>query len=245
MQRLLLNDKQLKAEGLFAGEGFWVLERMPRELLVNVYAAPTYVGRVKALGIREDLVRRCTKEELSAIAGFSFHRGVIAIARRPAVTKLLPSSLNGGRYLVLSDIADPDNAGSLLRTAAAFGLDGIIVTPGTADLFSRKTVRSSMAQVFRLKIYSAAGPDCLDIFREAGVRIYAAAVGPGCTSLEESAAETARGNSWVMVLGNEGHGLSEDWLRGADVRVTVPMADGVDSLNVGVAGGILLYRLSN
>lgn len=244
MDVLIGADRELKAGGLCAGEGFWILERIQKDLIERVYTAGSFESRVRGLGIPPDRIQVCTKHEMSRIAGFDFHRGVITLTRRPPVQDLAASDFTSGRYLVLADIADPDNAGSLVRSAAAFGLDGVAVTPGSADLYSRKAIRTSMAQVFRLKVFSIEGPEAAKRLRHHGIPLVAAAVGPGCISLEQAVSSLPSRSSWVLALGNEGRGLSKDWLDAADVRVTVPMADGVDSLNVGVAGGILLYELS-
>jgi tRNA G18 (ribose-2'-O)-methylase SpoU len=180
------------------------------------------------------------KAELEALAGFPFHRGLLAAAGVPAQSdraRLLACR----RLLVLPAVADAENLGQLLRTAAALGLDGALLGSGP-DPFSRRSIRVSMGTAWKLPLWQEEDVwAALDHWRaESGAgEIAAAALTPESIPLQawRPAARTA------LVLGAEGPGLPERELARCDRIVRIPMAEGVDSLNVAAAGAILMHWL--
>lgn len=142
------------------------------------------------------------------------------------------------RLLVLDRVGDPGNAGTLIRTAAAFGCDSIVLTRGSCDPANPKVVRASGGAVFVATI--VAGPhsdDTIDALRERGIPTLAAAA-------HVAGPPEDIGDSWALVLGSEAHGLDDAVLRRADRVVSVPMAGAVESLNAAAAGAVLLYILT-
>jgi len=147
-----------------------------------------------------------------------------------------PSRLPPGRYLYLDGVQDPGNVGTLVRSAWAFGLAGVVVGVGTADPWSPKAVRSSAGGVFHVPFLTAPSDGSRQSWP--GPLLYAEA---RRDTAEHVAAEV--GASWVLAVGNEGAGVS-DGVRALGRPVSLAMRAGVDSLNAGVAGSILMYVLT-
>jgi tRNA G18 (ribose-2'-O)-methylase SpoU len=181
------------------------------------------------------------RADLEALAGFPFHRGLLAAAVVPPQPD--QDRLRGcRRLLALPAVADAENLGQLLRTAAALGLDGVLLGPGP-DPFSRRTIRVSMGTAWKLPIWRRE-----DVW--GALEDWRAAAGErGEIAGAALAARSVPVQAWnppprtALVLGPEGPGLGADALARCDRIVRIPMADGVDSLNVAAAGAILMHRL--
>ena len=162
-------------------------------------------------------------------------RPVLAVVREPGDG--LARGLAAGRYLYLDGVQDPGNVGTLVRSAWAFGLSGVVSGPGSADVWSDKAVRASAGAVFHLPHFTAGAQAEVEV--EGGCTFLYAEAGPD--PVEELRLPPP--NSWVLAVGNEGAGVSPE-ARSIGRPVSVSMAAGVDSLNVAVAGSILLYVLT-
>jgi tRNA G18 (ribose-2'-O)-methylase SpoU len=179
-------------------------------------------------------------EALSALAGFPFHRGLLACAQVPPPP---PSAAlrAARRLLVLPRLYDSENLGLLLRSAAALGLDGVLAGPGPG-LWTRRTVRVSMGAVWRIPVWRADDPwGLLAEWKgaEPGSEIIAAALVPGA----EDAHAWRPAPRCALVLGPEDTGLDAAALIRCDRAVAIPMASGMDSLNVAAAGAILMFQM--
>lgn len=172
---------------------------------------------------------------LAATVGFDLHRGVVASAERPA-PRDPPSVLHGARrVLVLERINDLENLGSLFRNARAFGCDTVLLDPQTADPFARRPVRVSLGHVLRIPFARVdPWPGGLGAAREAGLTVVA--LTPAGDPLD--AAELPERAAFLV--GAEGPGLTVGALAAADRRLRIPMARGVDSVNVATAAAIAL-----
>jgi tRNA G18 (ribose-2'-O)-methylase SpoU len=208
-------------------------------------------------------------EALCAFVDFKFHRGAIAIAEMPRIRRFeaaqnelsasQASMLSMARlprpddsvartiyersreaFLCLWDITDPSNLGALIRTAAGLGASGILLGPGCANPYYRKAIRASMGNAFSVTLWSA-DLALLDTLRLGGAEIVGATLSEQAVSLDVWAAQ--QGGFLILILGNEGYGLPQEVLSRCTSEVSIPMARGVDSLNVAVAGGILMYEL--
>jgi tRNA G18 (ribose-2'-O)-methylase SpoU len=176
--------------------------------------------------------------ELQSLLGFGFHRGVLACVE-PPVEKPVAELLACNRLLVLPRIDQEENLGLLLRTAAALGMEGVLLGRG-ASLWARRTLRTSMGGAFRIPVWQREDPSALlQAWQSVGGETVAAALGPGCEDSRRwrPAARTA------LMLGPEDRGLEVAWLARAQRRLRIPMAGGMDSLNVAAAGAILMDRL--
>jgi tRNA G18 (ribose-2'-O)-methylase SpoU len=178
---------------------------------------------------------------LSAVVGFRVTRGVLASAARPVALDAR-ALLAGARHVaVLEGLNDFENLGALFRNAAAFGVDGVLLDRSCADPLYRRSVRVSMGHVLRVPFAVLPGrwPDALDGVRDAGLRLLALTPRSSATALPDIDIPPR----WAVLVGAEGPGLSEAALAAADEQVRIPMADGVDSLNVATAAAVAFSQL--
>jgi tRNA G18 (ribose-2'-O)-methylase SpoU len=180
--------------------------------------------------------------EVEALSGVQFHRGVLAVAERPALPTVASVAAGARRLLVLEAVNDHENIGSLFRNAAAFGVDAVVLDPTTADPLYRRSTRVSLGHVLRVPFARAESwPDDLDALRAAGV--VTVALTPAADAEPLGALVREDPPRVALLLGAEGPGLSEAALRAADRRVRIPMEPGVDSVNVATAAAIALAAL--
>ena len=237
----------LRDQGLFVAEGRLVVERLldtggydVQSILVTPAAERALAACLASVAAP---VLVCGQEVLNGVTGFNFHRGCLALARRPALPRPDAWPARDGLVLALEGVGNPDNVGGLFRAAAALGASGVLIGPGTADPLYRKAMRTSMGAV--LKLPWAMGlpwPETLDRMRKAGYRIVALTPASGAVPLRRFA--ESRHSRIVLLAGAEGGGLSSEALAAADDLVRIPIADAVDSLNVTVAAAIALHVLS-
>jgi tRNA G18 (ribose-2'-O)-methylase SpoU len=228
------------------GEGDKLLDRMLDVAwpLVSVVLSERHRERFERRIAVETPIYLLAHAQFDRLVGFNFHRGVLTIARRPvnpALATLLPPADRPSRLLFGVDLHDPENLGSILRSASAFGLDAVLLSASSADPFSRRVLRTSMGSVFQRPV--ARVDDAmlaLDTLHAAGVSTYAAVVDADARPIDQ-VQPPAR---WAVFVGNEGIGLPREVAHACRQRVTIPMTPGMDSLNVAVATGIVLYQLS-
>lgn len=245
-----LTDVELRrraepAAGLFMAEGEKVIRRAlaagyrMRSMLLEdkwrpalrdvlaVHEAPVYVG---------------TRALLADVTGYDVHRGALAAMDRkplPTVAQVLAAA---NSVAVLEDVNDHTNLGAIFRSAAGLGMDAVLLTPRCADPLYRRSVKVSMGAVFtvpwtRLQSW----PRDMQMLRDAGFSVLALTPDAEATSLAELSQQ--RRTRPALVLGAEGPGLAQRTLEAADLCVRIPMAEGVDSLNVGAAAAVSFYAL--
>ena len=179
---------------------------------------------------------------LNAVTGFVLHRGALASMERPRLPSVA-DVLNGARrVVVLEDIVDHTNIGAIFRAVAGLGADAVLITPQCADPLYRRSVRVSMGAVLELPwTRLEEWPLGASQLREAGFTIAALALDEGAVTLDAFAADPPE--RVALLLGTEGDGLSRVALSNSDVVVTIPMARGIDSLNVAAASAVALWAL--
>ncbi len=184
---------------------------------------------------------------IEALTGLNINRGCLAIGERPAraTAAHLLARLPAARHLVvLEQVANADNMGGILRNVAAFGADAVVVGPGCCDPLYRKAIRVSMGAALRVPFCHAddwaAG---LLAIRAAGFTIAALVTDEGADDIACCGATLSADARLALMAGSEGDGLTPEALAHADVRLRIPMAPGVDSLNVATATGIALHRI--
>jgi tRNA G18 (ribose-2'-O)-methylase SpoU len=238
----------LCARDLFVAEGRFVVERLiaaGRFEIASVLVTPaaaTALARALAQLAADVLV--VDPAVLNRVTGFNFHRGCLALGRRPRPLAVsdLPAD---GCQLALEGVGNPDNVGGLFRTAAAFGVTGLMLDQTSGDPFYRKAVRTSMGAVLRLPFARVPDwPAALAARRADGWIVAALTPRVEAMPLEDVARQLAPARARLLLVGSEGAGLSEASLSCADVRVRIPISSQVDSLNVTVAAGIALSRLA-
>jgi TrmH family RNA methyltransferase len=139
--------------------------------------------------------------------------------------------------LVLAGIQDPGNLGTILRSAEAFGADGVVSLPGTVSTWNPKAVRASAGSVFRVPLLAVSERECLEELHEAGVKILATTV-----HAAQPAELVDLASPVALIIGNEGNGVADELAAKADARITIPCPGPVESLNAAVAASVLLYE---
>jgi tRNA G18 (ribose-2'-O)-methylase SpoU len=243
--RQLKESNATRRAGLFICEG----AKLTRRLIDSDYEVVSLlVGRSWAAEYA-DLARQSpiyvTPDEwIEQIIGFNFHRGVLACGRRrpPLTVASLCQQLSTRALLVICpDVQDPENLGAILRIASAFAVDGIVLGDKTADPLSRRVLRVSMGASLRIPIGVSANllKDLSFLAEQERFERWATVLDSHATPL----GQLRRPDRLALLFGSEGHGLDRDLVAACDRRATIPMAEGVDSLNVAVATGIFLYEL--
>jgi TrmH family RNA methyltransferase len=167
-------------------------------------------------------------------------QGVFVIAQMAEHGFSEDKFVGGGKLLVLDNLQDPGNVGTILRTADAVGVDGVVMCNSCCDLYNPKTIRSAMGSVFRLNITVAETlDDVCEVFERVGVKTYAAVVDSGARSVTECDFS----GSCAAVIGNEGNGLSKEDADVCDEKITIKMQGNINSLNAAMAGGIILWEM--
>ncbi|MFM8731440.1 MAG: TrmH family RNA methyltransferase [Phycisphaerales bacterium] len=246
--------------GLFVGESPLVIEAMlraPVETLA-ILASERQEERARALvdsarpcraGRPDPEILLAPDEVLDAAVGFNIHRGFLAIGRRPAprtVRDVVPAS-GDCLLLVIEDVNTIDNIGQLFRNAAAFGCAAVVLSPACHDPLYRKSLRVSCGHALRVPFArSASWAEDLSWLRDGAGLALVGATGSGDRTLAETADELARASPRrvAVLVGAEFDGLTSVALGACSHRTRIPMAAGVDSLNVGVAAGVVLARLA-
>lgn len=201
----------------------------------------SYARTVHKLHTREYTV--VTEEIMAKISDTETPQGIVCVAGMPSYS---PENLLGRRekdgcplLLLLENIQDPGNLGTMFRTAEAAGATGILMSRNTVDLFNPKTVRSTMSAIFRVPfLYTDTFvQDVQRLEREEGLTIYAAHLGA-----KKAYDEVPYTGSTGILIGNEGNGLSEEAAKAANGRILIPMLGQIESLNAAMAAGILLFE---
>ncbi|MFV0427639.1 MAG: TrmH family RNA methyltransferase [Beutenbergiaceae bacterium] len=239
-----LRRRREPERGMYIAESSTVIRRaiaaghQPRSFLM----APRWLdGLAEEIAELPDVpVYVAAEEVLERLTGFHLHRGALAAMHRPALAPVTDVVARARRVAILEDIVDHTNVGAAFRSAAALSVDAVLVTPQCADPLYRRSVRVSMGTVFQVPWTRIdPWPGGLADLQQAGFVVAALALGHDAVSLDEVAANPPQRLAWV--LGTEGDGLSGSAQRAADLRVQIPMAGGVDSLNVAAAAAVAFW----
>ncbi len=233
-----LKHKKYREEfGLFVAEG----ERSVKDAVASdftidaVVVSETYYAEQKAQ-FSDQTVIVTTDKIFQQLCDTKTPQGILAVLHMPKQSE----SLSGARYIYCDCIQDPGNAGTIIRSADAFGFDGVVFSKGSVDVYAPNVIRSSMGSVFHIEMIA----DAEDGFLERGkANGYFLSV----TALHKDSVSLANGtfsDKQIFVIGNEGNGVSERVLALADETVHIPMQGAAESLNAGVAASVLMYEVS-
>jgi tRNA G18 (ribose-2'-O)-methylase SpoU len=231
--------------GLFIAEGALVIERAVAAgySLRSALMTPEWLDRSRAVLAGTDApVYVGSDATLHALTGFHVHRGALASVQRRALPDLADVLTNARRLAVVEDIVNHTNLGAIFRTAAALGVDGVVISPCAADPLYRRSVRVSMGAVFTVPYVRAASwPGVIDELSTAGLRPLA--LTPSTDAIDLDRLAVAAEDRLALVIGTEGAGLSRDVVQRCEAAVRIPMSAGIDSLNVATAAGIAFWEL--
>ena len=242
-----LTDADVRPDrrGIVIAEGVNVVQRLAASNypVRAVFGVPERIDSLRPFLDALDVPAYAADKWLvSEVVGFRVTRGVLASASRPAPREVSGLLATARRMAVLESLNDFENLGALFRNAAAFGVDAVLLDPQCADPLYRRSVRVSMGHVLQVPFAVLPGrwPSSLSLVRAAGFELLALT--------PDASAEPLRAvrppDRWAVLLGAEGPGLSADALAAADRRVRIPMADGVDSLNVATAAAVAFAHLT-
>ncbi|WP_433058095.1 TrmH family RNA methyltransferase [Dactylosporangium sp. CS-033363] len=229
--------------GLFIAEGELVIRRAlkagyrPRSFLVDA-------KRAEDLADFSDVsvLYAATQDVLERTTGFHVHRGVLASFHRKPDRSAAEVLETARRVAILEDVNNHTNVGAIFRGAAALGMDAVLLSPSCADPLYRRSVRVSMGEVFAVP-YARLDPwpSALQSVRAAGFTLLAMTPAPDAIPMRDLRPDQRERSA--LVLGAEGPGLTPAAMQAADVRVVIPMHNGVDSLNVAAAAAVAFYEL--
>jgi TrmH family RNA methyltransferase len=238
VRQLLSQAKIRKKQAAYVLEGIRLLEEAyqsntdPDLILYTADLDPRGQDLVNGFSSRGIQCDQTTPEIFAAASDTKSPQGILAIM--PIKSRELPGEPDF--LLVADEIRDPGNLGTLMRTAAGAGVDGMILTPGSVDLFSPKVVRSAMGAHFRLPVLQATWPEIKEITQ--GLRFYLADMHKG-----KPLWETDLSGPVALIVGGEAHGAGQSARELADVFINIPMEEGTESLNAAAAGAVLLFEV--
>ena len=237
------------AKGMFIAESPKVIHRaldggcQPVSLLME---------RKDIDGSAREIIARCpdipvyTADEdlLCALTGYHLTRGVLCAMRRPVLPSPEAICANARRIVVLENVMNPTNVGAIFRSAAALGMDAVLLTPGCSNPLYRRSARVSMGTVFQIPwTFTAAWPEeGMAQLRQLGFKTAAMALSDDSVSIDDPALLAEE--KLAVIMGSEGDGLTDATIANCDYTVKIPMYHGVDSLNVAAASAVAFYQLS-
>ena len=201
-------------------------------------------------GSAADILTRCPdipvytadEELLCNLTGYHLTRGVLCAMKRPPLPTLEETLKGAKRVAVLDNVQNPTNVGAILRSAAALGMDALLLTPGCSDPLYRRAARVSMGTVFQIPwTFFPEGRPWYEQLRELGFKSAALALKDDTLSIDDP--QLVAEEKLALVLGSEGDGLSDAAIDGCDYTVKIPMYHGVDSLNVAAASAVAFWEL--
>lgn len=231
--------------GFFIAEGEKVIARTaaagypPRSLLLSPQRLADLTPAVAALDCP---VYVASYDVLQAVTGFHVHRGALASFGRIPLRTSAEVLAEATRVVVMEAVTNHTNLGAVFRSAAALGMDAVLLSPNSCDPLYRRTVRVSMGQVFSVPYaFLERWPEGITEIRDAGFRVLA--LTPDAAATDLGSIEVGPDEKVALVFGAEGPGLTEEVMAASDERVRIPMAAGVDSLNVGAAAAVSCWVL--
>jgi len=231
--RRLGTDREYRYEmGEYLGCGEKLLKEalLHHVKILSIYRVPGEAEGLTPPGVQEYLV---PGDVLDSASPFKSSTGVLFTCRMPE-DAVLPAD---GGYVVLENVQDPGNVGTVLRSANAFGIPLVALLGDCADLYNPKAVRASMGAVFRQKTCRIT-MEMLEREKAKGIRVLGAALGEGCTDIRGTDLKGA-----VVVIGSEGRGLTEELLSHCTGRIRIPMTPDCESLNAAAAAAVILWEM--
>lgn len=231
--------KMRREEGVYVIEGLRMFKETPKELIEKVYAGEEFFKEKEFLFSGCPKVELVSEKVLKAMSDTKSPQGVICIVKQKSYDLHTILGENEEPLLViLEDIQDPGNMGTIFRTAEAAGALGVILSKNCVDIYNPKTIRATMGSIYRLPFFYAEDlHEVLDDLENIGIKSYGAHLlgetSYHCQDYKKGAA---------FVIGNEGNGLSEEISKKISTLIKIPMQGQVESLNAAMACGILLYE---
>lgn len=230
-------SKARREAGLYIVEGPKMCEEAPKEMVVNTFVTQRCVESNKSW-LEKRTYEVVEDKVFEKLSDTKTPQGIMSVVKQPQY-KLEDMLKTGKLYVILEDIQDPGNLGTIVRTAEGAGVAGIIMTKGCVDIFNPKTIRSTMGSVYRVPfVYTDDIAGAIEAVKKAGITVYAAHL-----KGEKYYDEIDYGRA-AFLIGNEGNGLKDETAALADTYIKIPMSGKVESLNAAVATSVLMYEHS-
>ncbi len=236
------------AKGMFIAESPKVIHRA---LDAGCQPVSLLMERKDITGAAREILQRCPEvpvytadeELLCNLTGYHLTRGVLCAMRRPPLPTAQQLCAGASRIVVLENIMNPTNIGAIFRSAAALGMDAVLLTPGCSNPLYRRSARVSMGTVFQISwTYTPQWPEeGMRLLKEMGFKTAAMALREDSVSVDDP--DLMGEEKLAIVLGSEGDGLTNDTIASCDYTVKIPMFHGVDSLNVAAASAVAFWQL--
>lgn len=179
---------------------------------------------------------------LTQLTGFKLTRGMLCAMKRKPLPDIKEICENKSRIVILDKVMNPTNVGAVIRSAAALGMEAVILTPGCSDPLYRRAARVSMGTVFQVD-WTFLTDESLEPIKALGFKTVAMALKDNSLAVNDPALMQEK--KLAVIMGTEGDGLSDETIAGCDFTVKIPMYNGVDSLNVAAASAVAFYQLGN
>lgn len=243
-QMMQLNKKarERKKQDVFLVEGLRMFREAPADRLVKTYVSESFLEDPAHESVLKDISYEVVKDSVfTQMSDTPSPQGVLTVVRQYHYKmEELTAKKKNPVFLVLEDLQDPGNMGTIFRTAEGAGVDGIFMSANCVDIYNPKTIRSTMGSIYRVPFVIV--PDLREVFgwfQEQGITSYAAHLRGENWYDEEDYT-----NGTAFLIGNEGNGLTEVTASRADRLIKIPMQGQLESLNAGVAAAILMYEAS-
>lgn len=242
-----LLNREFPEKGMFIAESPKVIERAldaGYEPISCVMEKRHIEGEGKCILERiKDVPVFCAEfDVLTQLTGFKLTRGMLCAMRRKKLLGVKEICENKSRIVVLDKVMNPTNVGAIIRSAAALGMDAVLLTPGCSDPLYRRAARVSMGTVFQIE-WTFLNSDGLDEIKALGFKTVAMALKDDSVSINDQ--KLISEEKLAIIMGTEGDGLSDATISDSDYTVKIPMYHGVDSLNVAAASAVAFYQLGN
>ena len=243
IKRLLQLQKKAKVrdeEDVFVVEGLRMFAEVPKKRVEKIYISESLYNRKKLeLNLQDFPYEILSDQVFGHVSDTKTPQGILCVVKREKhdMNELL--EVENPHFIVLDNLQDPGNMGTIIRTAEAAGVDAVFMSKDCVDIYNPKTIRSTMGSIYRMPfIYIEDIPKLLDIFRKNGVKSYAAHLeGTNFYDKEDYCTGTA------ILIGNEGNGLRDEVAEKADIWVKIPMQGQVESLNAAIAATVLMFEV--
>lgn len=234
--QLQKKSKLRREQDVFLAEGLKMYQEAPRDRVLQTYVSETFYKRHREL--RGEDVQVVADHVFEAVSDTKTPQGILCVVRQHHYSLEQVLAGRNPLLLVLENLQDPGNLGTILRTGEGAGVTGVIMSQDTADLYNPKTIRSTMGSIYRMPFcYVPALEPVMSRLRQLGITSYAA-------HLRGKASYTAQDYrpGTAFLIGNEGKGLTEELAAQADALVRIPMCGQVESLNAAIASAVLMYE---
>lgn len=234
--------KARREDGVFLAEGIKMFLEAPEDWIREAYVVEDFQKKIPEAA--KEKLEKCNYEVVSMdlfrkISDTQTPQGILCVLQQPKYTlQDLGLEKKESLIMVLEDIQDPGNLGTILRTSEGAGATGIVMSKETADIFNPKTIRATMGSVYRMPfLYVDSLEETIEVLKKNQVQVYAAHLKGTC-----SYSEVNLTGKTAFLIGNEGNGLKEQTADMADTYIRIPMEGRVESLNAAIASAVLMYE---